>query len=218
MKKIVLFILIFAIIGGTAFAFDIHSFPSPIKKGSLLISPMLGLGYQPGFWHNGYSYYSYYGYSWFNYRSYDNAFALAIPVAIEYALPINFALTVGGEVGIAFGFTSGKGTILNIPVLAKVAWHPNFEVANLDVYTSIKIGIGIGILAGFRNIDTKAGVGFGFGWDVGARYFFSPKIGIIGELGWNRYGFVLNYTEYFYRYTWSMPMHTFFRFGLTFLI
>ena len=176
MKRLVFLLLILALVGGSAFAFDWHSFPSPIEKGDLLISPLVGIGIH---WGSGWT------------SDLGGGLGLAIPVAIEYALPINFALSVGGEVGLGMGFKDGGGTILAIPMLAKVAWHPNFEINNLDLYYTIKMGFSIGIWTGmsdpFDKFYKKVGAGFAFGTDIGVRYFFTEKFAINGEVGFDNY-------------------------------
>ena len=202
MKKFVLVLLILAVVGSSAFAFNIKTFPSPIEKRSLLISPGVAIG--------------------INVNSWDlTGFQLGIPVSIEYALPINFALTVGGQTGVGLGFTSsGGGTMLSIPIMAKVAWHPNFEVKNLDLYYAIKMGLAIGIWAGAPDGWKKAGAGFAFGTDIGIRYFFTPKFGINGEVGWDG-AWIKFKPKNGGGWWWSHVRHspnTFLTVGVTFLI
>lgn len=197
MKKLVLILLVLVVVGGSAFAFDIHSFPAPIEKGNLMITPMVGIG---RYWWGG--------------------FALAIPVAIEYALPINFALSVGGETGVAFGFTGGDsfyGTAILVPIMAKVAWHPNFEVNKLDTYIALKMGVAISFLAGASEV-VKGGVGFAWGFDLGVRYFFTPKFSISGELGYDYYMITIKEDWYGGTWKWRWPIGTFLRVGVTFKI
>ena len=164
MKKIVLVLLIFTVVGGAAFAFDLESFPDPIEEGNLLISPVLNLG------------------------GFGGWMMLGITGAVDYALPIPFM--VGGEVGVAFTTLSG-GPVM-IPILARFSWHPNFEVDNLDTYLRIKLGYTIGI--GGRWYYGWGGFGgFSFGSTLGVRYFFNDTMGVFGELGWDVWGWVYTY-------------------------
>jgi len=201
MKKLVLILLILAVVGGSAFAFDIHSFPAPIQKGSIMISPTFGIG---------------------NY--YYSGAVLSFMAQIDYALPISIALTVGGEVG--FAMTTWKADYYTykpfaIPILARVAWHPNFEVRGLDPYVAIKMGAAIGLLGGtkkYGSYEYKGRSGFAFGFNVGCRYFFNNTIGVFGELGYDQYWVGVKEKGPVYEYKWSWPMRTFFRLGVTFKV
>jgi hypothetical protein len=118
MKRIFLVLLILVAIGGVAFSFDIHSFPSPIEKNDIMISPTFSFG-------------SYYGWE----------SVIAIAAAVDYALPIPVALAVGAEVGFAMLLdTYDTADFKCLPVFARVSWHPNFEVKNLDPYVTLKLG------------------------------------------------------------------------------
>ena len=200
MKKLVLILMLAVLVGGAAFSFDIHSFPSPIEKGDLLISPMVSIGYGwPGF-------------------------GLGVPLAIEYALPIPFALSVGGETGVALRLWRGDGFMMAIPLMVKVAWHPNFEVRNLDVYFAVKLGAAIGIWPGRKSYNAWGsdynliGAGFAGGFDAGVRYFFTPKMAINGEVGYNRLNVRFRYKgggPYGY---YPFYFGSFLRVGLTFRV
>lgn len=195
MKKIILVALIFAVVGGTAFSFDVHSFPSNINKGDFLLSPMFILGG--------------YGISIGGFSG-EGGLAFGAIFAADYALPIPFALTVGGELGIV-GSSASDFDGLAIPILARASWHPNFEVPNLDPYVTVKMGYSACTIENFNG-------GFSFGFNVGTRYFFNPMIGVFGELGYNRYsmgswdlGYEFGKWE-FYSYSWLHAGVTF-RFG-----
>ena len=195
MKKIIMLLLILTVVGASAFAFDLTTFPSPIQPGDFLISPTIHLGRF---------------YSWADY-----GFMLGITGAVEYALPI--PLTVGGEAGIAIGF--GSYGALGIPILAKVAWHPNFEVPNLDIYATLKLGLNIGILTGdygYYGSNAKGGLGFAYGFNVGARYFFTPSFAAFGELGWDQYRYRITWDSFSYTYKYYGWMGSFFHAGVTF--
>ena len=194
MKKIVLVLLIFAVVGGTAFAFDISSFPDPIEPGNILISPTFNLG------------------GLFGYGA-----MLGITAAGDYALPIPFM--VGLESGFAFLTVSGGPKL--IPILARFSWHPNFEVDSLDIYARLKLGYTVGFgSVGAREYGHWSG-GFSFGTTAGVRYFFSDVVGVFGDLGWDGYGVSYrwndDYDGYYsrgYRFTWWV--YTYLHVGVSF--
>ena len=203
MKKFVLILLVLMVAGTSAFAFDARSFPSPIQKGSFMISPTFGVG-------------TYY---------YSGA-TLAFLAVFDYALPINFGLTVGGEVGFAMTTYSdwdygASYRPFAIPILARVAWHPNFEVRGLDPYVAMKMGFAIGLLGGtkkYAGYEYKGRSGFAMGFNAGCRYFFNNSIGVFGELGFDQYWVGVKYKSGSYELKYSWPMRTFFRTGVTFKI
>ena len=206
MKKLLLVLLVLVVVGGGAFAFDASTYPYPINPGDFLISPMVGFGYM--------SWSGSLGWGWGYGGSLGGGFGLGVPIGLEYALPI--PLTVGGEVGVGFGFPSADSLIgVAIPIMAKVAWHPNFEVDNLDLYITLKMGISIGIMGGdaTSDFDNKAGVGFAWGTDFGIRYFFTESFGIAGEVGYDRYGIAVRPDSGWPK--WLTPIHTFARIGVT---
>jgi hypothetical protein len=163
------------IVGVTAwgFSFDVKSFPSPIQKNSVLISGGLAIGvFAPP---DEYKYSALFGGS----------------VAVDYALPINFALTVGGEVGYSGGRLKaddddfgGDISLGEIPIAIRVAWHPNWEVSNLDTYALVKVGYGIGFWLGDDVEGVKNPRGLIIGSNVGVRYFFIPALGVFLEGGY----------------------------------
>ena len=204
MKKIFMILLVLAVVGGTAFAFDVKSHPAPIGKGSFMISPTFGIG-------------TYY---------YSGA-VISFMAQFDYALPINFGLTIGGEVGFAMTTYSGWGygytyKPFAIPILARVFWHPNFEVKGLDPYVGLKMGLAIGILGGtkkYGDYEAKGRSGFAMGFNVGCRYLFNNSIGVFGELGYDQYWVGIKEKSSYWgdvKYYW--PMRTFFRAGVTFLL
>ena len=196
MKKIVLVLLILAVFGGSAFAFDLFSFPDPIEEGNILISPTFNLGGLAGW----------------------GGVMIGITGAVDYALPIPIPFMVGGEVGFAF-FTEEYGPKL-VPILARFSWHPNFEVDGLDTYVRLKMGYSIGFGdAGGSGYGGWSG-GFCFGSTAGVRYFFSDNIGVFGELGWDGYGVSYDWDYdfgwYSGRSSWSAWVYTYLHVGVSF--
>ncbi|MDR2793457.1 MAG: outer membrane beta-barrel protein [Treponema sp.] len=121
-------------------------------------------------------------------------------VYVDYLLPINIPLSVGGEIGVdtaamkmKHSGLSYKDTITTFPILARVAYHFDL-MPELDLYVVGKIGISIGLWTGDyidsiedQNIDIKTPPGFAFGFDVGAAYYFMPTVGAFVEAGFDRY-------------------------------
>jgi len=196
MKKFVLVLLILMAVVGSVYARPDLSifpiFPSPIQRGNVLLSPVIGLGVGVGWGFVG--------------------FGMSVTVAADYALPI--PLMVGLETGAVFIFSSGAP--VGIPIMARVSWHPNWGVKNLDTFVRFKIGYNIGV--GGEVFGGKYIGGLALGFSIGARYFFSDLIGVFGELGWNGYwfGYKWDSTHFGTRYTASWPMGTFFSTGVTF--
>jgi hypothetical protein len=205
-KKLLGIVLFSAVLTVSTFAVDLRSFPSPIEKGSILINGGFGIGRM--------------------YSGYGNAF-LGGYAALDYALPLNFALTVGGEIGIAGAPVKDLfGNKLNysigvIPILARVAWHPNFEVPNLDTYVLAKLGFGIGFWGGKNASIQKAYLsgpgGFVYGFDVGARYFFTESLGAFAEAGYEYY-WLSPRAKSGYTWTNSYFANRFITLGITFKI
>jgi hypothetical protein len=171
-RKIAAVIILAALVAGSASALDFTTFPSPIEKGCLLISPNIGLG----------SFYS----GWASETLFGG------DVAVDYALPINFALTVGGELGFygskLGGFAGYDATVGLIPILGRVAWHPNWEVKGLDTYVMFKLGIGMGFWGGSDKPDGITNpFGFSYSFNIGGRYFFTDMIGAFLEVGYEYY-------------------------------
>jgi hypothetical protein len=212
-KKTVRGILVMALVLGIAaagYSFDLSSFPDPIEKGSLLVSPGFGFGtFYPGV-ASGTS-------AWL-----VNSTLLSGTVAVDYALPINFGLTVGGEIGLSGSKLKGAWvdpnmSFLGIPLIARIAWHPNFEIRNLDLYLLMKLGWDIGFWAG-DNTPPNNPNGFIYGFNVGGRYFFTPSIGAFLEGGYE-YHF-LRYKQTIGSWTYTYPSFgaKFITFGATFKV
>jgi len=203
MKKLLCILVLACLVMGGVFAIDLSKFPSPMKPGSFMISPTVHLG----------------GSGFSGLGAVDDGFHLSIAatVAADYCLPI--PLTVGLETGAAF--STEKDSDILIPILARVAWHVNFGVKNLDPYVGAKIGytINTGDFESYKGslYDTSSG-GLSFGFNVGVRYFFTPMIGVFGELGYDRYKWgEVNYKGIYGwgSWSWSAYYYTFFHAGVT---
>jgi hypothetical protein len=122
-------------------------------------------------------------------------------VSLDYLLPINIPLSLGVEAGfsggrVMFGWSSNpnqyEDTIMAIPLLLRAAYH--FDLfPKFDLYLVGKIGFALGLWTGDykdswdANITIDTIAGFAFGFDVGAAYYFSPRLGIFAEAGFDDY-------------------------------
>ena len=192
MKKLFLLVLIFAVMGTTAFAADFLKFPDSIKPGTIMISPAFKLG-------------SFYGLET----------SVGATVAVDYALGINFPLTVGGEVGF---ITVSNVSLSTIPILARAQYHPDLGVPNLDVYATLKLGFNI-VMMDETGWGSASG-GFAYGSNVGGRYFFSKQIGVFAELGYDYapVSYKIDLGPYLGSWSYSEYIYTFLTLGVTFKV
>jgi hypothetical protein len=181
MKKIFLVLVALLVMGVAVSAFDLWSFPSPISAGNILVSPTFNYG-----------------------RYYTWSSALGVSVSVDYALGF-FPLTVGGEGGITFLTGSGwtGSSFMTVPIFGRVAWHPNWEIPNLDTYIMLKLGFAL-------VLDDGASGGFASGGSVGGRYFFSKSMGAFAEFGYDN---IPVHTDW---YSWAAYIRTFVHAGVTF--
>ncbi|GHV90897.1 hypothetical protein AGMMS50268_14000 [Spirochaetia bacterium] len=132
-------------------------------------------------------------------------------VSFDYLLPIGISLSLGAEVGVhSATFEKVVTEALVIPLLLRVGYHLDL-IDNLDLYAVGKIGYVIPALTyrytksfSGNNInvgdDEKGGLGIGI--DIGAAYYFTPRIGVFAEAGFEVYNVSLemsgsdNYTSY----------------------
>lgn len=112
-------------------------------------------------------------------------------VLVDYLLPISIPLSLGFEVGVDFakykvefgddeGTASVEGDVTAIPLLLRAAYHFDI-IPKLDLYAVGKIGYVIG------NLEGESLGGLGFGIDAGVGYYFNSKLGVFGEVGFDRY-------------------------------
>jgi hypothetical protein len=116
---------------------------------------------------------------------------------VDYLLPLNIPLSLGFEVGLDSGSIESDGgykdTVLAIPLLLRAAYHFDL-MPKLDLYLVGKIGYVPGIWTGDnkKNLEDGGGdagfmSGVGFGFDIGAAYYFNSKFGLFGEGGFDAY-------------------------------
>jgi hypothetical protein len=122
----------------------------------------------------------------------SNEVGLGGNIYADYLLPISVPLSLGFEVGFDTAAVSGSGVKLTgnaIPLLVRAAYHFDL-MANLDLYVVAKVGYVLGsakeeFSGQSKNYDGFGGIGLGF--DVGAAYYFTPRIGAFAEAGFDRY-------------------------------
>jgi hypothetical protein len=139
----------------------------------------------------------------------------------DYLLPISIPLSLGFEVGfdtasVSGGFVQVTGNV--IPLLARVAYHFDL-MTNLDLYLVGKIGYVVGWaeeeITGYGSETYDGFGGVGFGIDVGAAYYFTPRFGVFGEAGFDRYNLKQKFDENGYSYTVKVPFSRFFTVGVS---
>jgi hypothetical protein len=94
---------------------------------------------------------------------------LLLPAVIETDRFIGGPFSLGAEVGMIF-------SNYTFPILARFGYHPNLGVENLNIYLLAKAGY---------NLSLVRWSSFGFGFDLGVRYFFAPSTGIYAEFGYD---------------------------------
>jgi hypothetical protein len=105
---------------------------------------------------------------------------IGFDASVDYALARG--LTVGGELGYAAADLVGE-TLSIVPFAARLGYHPNVGVRNLDVYGLFKLGLG------FVSFVDESYTAVGVGIDLGGRYFFNGKVGAFAEVGYDGYNF-----------------------------
>jgi hypothetical protein len=138
--------------------------------------------------------------------TYDGDIGFGGNIFIDYLLPIGVPLSLGFEAGYDMASlkddTMGTLSGYAIPFLARAAYHFDF-LANLDLYVVGKVGY---VLGGGESDDgmSEEGInGFGFGIDVGAAYYFTPRIGVFAEAGFERYSLEKDITGYTFEFPFS---------------
>jgi hypothetical protein len=117
-------------------------------------------------------------------------------VYVDYLLPVSVPVSLGAEIGYDTASIEDGGykvTGYAIPFLIRVAYHFDL-MANLDLYLVGKLGYVFG--GAEQGSNSESGYnGAGFGFDVGGAYYFTPRFGAFGELGFDRYNGEKNSVE-----------------------
>ncbi|MDR0683652.1 MAG: outer membrane beta-barrel protein [Spirochaetaceae bacterium] len=144
---------------------------------------------------------------------------------VDYLLPIGIPLSLGGEVGVdsaSFKYDENyTDTVIAIPLLLRAAYHFDL-LPKLDLYIVGKIGYVIGIWEGetkdaVKSLGASVGDigGIGFGFDVGAAYYFNSKFGLFAEVGFDDYALESEITGSGYNQTLKAPFNRFLTIGVS---
>jgi predicted transcriptional regulator len=169
MKKIFLVLLIFIIIGGSAFAFDILSYPPPVGSGNVMVDAGIGL----------------------TLGDYGTISIPPIFINVEYALPVNVPVSVGGFGAFyrynyrVSGNSGWQYTFFTFG--GRANWHWGLDISWLDLYSGLWIGYRVfsaGWVGGGSGYNAPSYGGFDFGFQAGAHFYFSNTIGLVLESGY----------------------------------
>ena len=169
MKKLMLVLVIFAVIGSTAFALDLMSYPPSVEGGNIMVDIGAGLILFP-----------------------DSGSSWKIPplfAQVEYALPISVPISVGASFAFYqwerdYGIISY--TLTGMYFLARGNWHWGFPIEWLDLYTGVSVGYELANIKWDTKLpwyDPSYG-GFAFGGQVGAHFYFTKMLGAMVEAGY----------------------------------
>jgi hypothetical protein len=167
-------LLLFGVTTGSVSALDFKAYPGGIEQGDFIFNAGIGFG-SP---------------------LYGTMSIPPIIASVDYALPIGgLPFTVGGLAG----FNGAKDelwdgvtyTYTGIAIAGRLGYHPDFGVKNLNVYADLALGYYI--FTGKANVDgwdRDDWSQFYWGTNLGARYFFTPRIGAFFEFGYSALSYV----------------------------
>ena len=124
----------------------------------------------------------------------DTSIAPGFTVAADFFPGKKQTISIGPELGFFIAPISSKygdgATALIVPIAFRLGWHLKFiKVDNLDVYVLGKFGFAPGSWiddGGDSKIESPFELVYGF--NLGGKYFFTPKLGGFVEAGFNHYG------------------------------
>ena len=126
-----------------------------------------------------------------------------------FGFPVTGQLSVEGELGVhqyvGVGFNTGFGGSgggllgsngsINVPVGVLANFHfyqliedktgKNLHAESLDIFVGVSLGTGIGAIFYGNESNQVVPLAFG-GVHAGARWYFSPKIGLTGQFGFGK--------------------------------
>lgn len=129
--------------------------------------------------------------------------------AVHKYVGVGFTAGIGGRAGGSgyvvpyYGYTgyyAGWYSEFNLPIGVIANFHfyqliadkvsANLHADKLDIYAGLNLGTGFAIHPGYTDVYGQRhtaidALAFG-GVQVGARYYFTPKIGVFGEFGWGK--------------------------------
>jgi hypothetical protein len=177
MKKVIVFLVLALVAAGVVFGQEGGAWYNSYAEGidqKLLLNVGIGLGPTGG---------------------YDLGFP-PVSASVDFKLPIQLPITVGGiftfsrwKYSWGFSGTNYDFAWNNIGIGARGMYHFNF-LKNLDTYAGLTLGWVIQSFDG-GDYDESFGGGYAahsfflYGFNVGARYFFTKNIGAYLELGYS---------------------------------
>ena len=122
--------------------------------------------------------------------SIDTTFSPGLSLSADFFPGKSGTFSLGPELNaILIPISKPDVTILMIPIALRLGWHHLFiKNENLDIYILGKFGWAPGMFVSGETdgVNNPAGVVYGF--NIGAKYFFTPKLGAFLEAGYNHYG------------------------------
>jgi hypothetical protein len=149
--------------------------------------------------------------------TYDGDVGVGGNIYADYLLPISVPLSLGLEIGVDTASVSEGGNKITgtvIPLLLRAAYHFDL-MPKLDLYGVGKIGVAVGSAKGDGFDDQDGFVGVGFGFDIGAAYYFIPRFGIFVEAGFDRYNLKKEVSISGQDVTVEAPFNRFFTIGIS---
>ena len=186
MKRIAFVLMALTMVGGSAFAFDIMSFPPRVEGGDIMVDAGIGLrsiGYTGANW-------------------------VIPPIFVqgEYALPVGVPISVGGMLALSRYQYKNQFDIYNsttwswtdITIAGRANWHWGFDIDWLDLYSGMAMGYTISRTGntGSFNIGLTDYSGFYYAFQGGAHFYFTDFIGAMAEVGypyWIKVGVALKF-------------------------
>jgi hypothetical protein len=185
LAKLLAIVFIGAALPTSAFGVDWKDYPDPINAGNIIVNVGVGFGTP----------------------LYGDTSIPPLVLNVDYALPLGgIPFTLGGFFGFnrsKYEWNSGLGydytyTFTGTAFGARLAYHPNFGVKNLDVYTTFALGYYLyggkaeykGTWGALAKPSPDKYDRFYYGFNLGARYFFTPAIGAWAELGYSALSYI----------------------------
>ncbi len=118
-----------------------------------------------------------YSYGW----AYRSSFLLQVSGHYAFKQVGPGVFSIGGLTGLAFWSHArtdhAQATAIGIPLVARLRYHYDWGVDNLDTYAGISLGLGV-------HTAGQAVYPLG-GFHFGAQYYFANKVGIFADMGWD---------------------------------
>ena len=179
MKRVLLFFLVFLMVGVFAFSADLMNYPRSLDGGNILVDVGFGYALAP--------------------KPNTTINIPPILLSAEYCLPSSVPISVGGLVGFyQYGYkykepgshVPWEETLTFVTFGARANWHWNVDINInwIDLYTGIIVGYNYfsQTIEGnpYSGYVQSAHGGLAYGGQAGAHFYFSDRIGAVVELGY----------------------------------